>query len=169
MIKLLGSLFVASGALWLGLSAARRLRGELDVLEQLCRGLELLEGEMALTCPELEGLMARLSRQSPGAAGELFAAFGTSLARLGERSAAMLWREAVEGLDGLNREGREMLLPLGEFLGRYDAQEQCRAIGAVRGRLEELCLRQRGEYRERSRLCRVLSLSGGGFLVILLI
>lgn len=160
---------VAGGALWLGMSAAQRLRRSLDVLEQLCRGLERMEGEMALTCPELEALMARLSQPSAGAAGELFAAFGGSLTRLGEVSAAQLWKEAVEGVTDLELAGRNILIPLGEFLGRYEGAEQCRAIGAVRARLEGLYTRQAGEYRERSRLCRALSLSGGAFLVILLI
>lgn len=169
MLKLLGSALVAAGALWAGVSATQRLRRKLEVLEQLCRGLEQMEGEMALSCPELEGWMARLAATASGAAGELFAAFGASLARLGEKRAALLWGEAVEGIAHLDREGRDILIPLGEFLGRYEGEEQCRAIRAVRARLEGLYTRQSGEYRERSRLCRVLSLSGGAFLVILLL
>ena len=49
------------------------------------------------------------------------------------------------------------------------SQEQCAAMTAVRGRLEELRSREGEKCRENCRLCRVLSLSGGGFLVILLI
>ena len=48
-------------------------------------------------------------------------------------------------------------------------EEQCRAIAGVRERLEQLRGREETRCRENSRLCRALSLSGGAFLVILLL
>ena len=55
MIKLLGSVLVAGGGLWLGICAAARLRLRLRSLEEVIRGLALLEGEMALKGGALEG------------------------------------------------------------------------------------------------------------------
>ena len=169
MMTLLGSVLVAGGALWLGCWAAARLRLELRTLEEMIRGLSLLEGEMELNGGTLEELMARLAPRAPGAAGTLFAAYARALSRLGEDTAAGLWREAVGELGALNREGREMLASLGEFLGRYDAQRQCEAIRALRAGLEALREREGARCRENCRLCRVVSLSGGAFLVILLL
>jgi stage III sporulation protein AB len=169
MLKLLGSVFVAAGAVWLGQSAAVRLRRNLRGLEDVICGLSLLEGEMALSGGELEELMLRLSRRAPGKAGELFGAFGVSLSRLGEESTAGLWRAAVENLSDLSRGGKDILLSLGAFLGRFDVQAQCAAMGTVRGSLEQLRAREGEKCRENCRLYRALSLSGGGFLVILLI
>ena len=153
----------------MGCAAAGQLRRRLAALEELSRGLELLEGEMALHCPALEACMGELAHRAPGTAGDLFAAFSKSLSRLGEDTAAGLWRSAVEGLSDVSREGKDILLPLGEFLGRYSGEEQCRAIAGVRGRLEQLQRREETRCRENSRLCRALSLSGGAFLVILLL
>ena len=169
MIKLLGSVLVAGGGLWLGIFACARLRLRLRVLEEVIRGLALLEGEMALKGGALEELMLALSHRAPGAAGELFSAYAHALSRLGEDTAAGLWRAAVDNLPDLSREGKDILASLGEFLGRYDREEQCAAMTAVRGQLEQLRAREGEKCRENCRLCRVLSLSGGGFLVILLI
>ena len=169
MIKLLGSVLVAGGGLWLGCFAAGWLRLRLRTLEDVIRGLALLEGEMALRGGALEELMQTLAPRAPGAAGALFAVYARALSRLGEDTAAGLWRAAVDNLPDLSREGREILASLGEFLGRYDREEQCAAMTAVRGQLEQLRAREGEKCRENCRLCRVLSLSGGGFLVILLI
>ena len=169
MIRLLGSVLVAGGGLWLGCAAAGQLRLSLRTLEEMIRGLALLEGEMALTGGTLEALMLRLAHRAPGAAGELFAAYGKALARLGEDTAAGLWRECVEAVAPLSREGREILCSLGEFLGRYGVREQCAAMAAVREELERLREREGERCRENCRLCRVMSLSGGAFLVILLV
>ena len=57
MIKLLGSVLVAGGGLWLGCFAAGWLRLRLRTLEDVIRGLALLEGEMALRGGALEELM----------------------------------------------------------------------------------------------------------------
>ena len=54
MIKLLGSILVAGGGLWLGIFAAGWLRLRLRALEEVIRGLALLEGEMALNGGALE-------------------------------------------------------------------------------------------------------------------
>ena len=169
MIKLLGSIFAAGGALWLGCFWAGALRRRTAAVEDVLRGLALLEGELSLRGGTLEELMLRLAPRAPGAAGELFAAFARGLSRLGEDTAAGLWRAAVEELETLSREGKGLLIPLGEFLGRYEVQEQCRAIGETRARLEQLLEREQAQCRENCRLCRVLSLSGGAFLVILLL
>ena len=169
MIKLLGSVLVAGGGLWLGIFAAARLRLRLRALEDVIRGIALLEGEMALRGGALEELMQTLAPRAPGAAGGLFADYARALSRLGEDTAAGLWRAAVDNLSELSREGKDILASLGEFLGRYDREEQCAAMTAVRGQLEQLCAREGEKCRENCRLCRVLSLSGGGFLVILLL
>ena len=66
-------------------------------------------------------------------------------------------------------EGREALGPLGEILGRYDCREQRAGLAAVRGRLEELSVLARADSRRRGRVYEALGLSGGAFLVVLLL
>ena len=62
MIKLLGSVLVAGGGLWLGCFAAGWLRLRLRTLEDVIRGLALLEGEMALNGGALDASRCRMPR-----------------------------------------------------------------------------------------------------------
>jgi len=169
MIKLLGCALIAGAAVWMGFSAARRLKDRVRTLEELGQGLRLLEQELELAEPELEELMEGLSRRTRGAGRVLFSAFGAALSRLGEKSAGELWRECVEELPGLIDEGKGLLYALGDCLGRFDAREQRYCAAAVRSRLEQLREREEGQRRERCRMYHALALSGGAFLVVLLI
>lgn len=72
-------------------------------------------------------------------------------------------------VEELSPEGRAALLPLGEVLGRYEADGQRAALKRAEEALERE--RERAE-KERDRMGRVyqtLSLAGGAFLVILLL
>lgn len=169
MIKLLGCVLIAASALRLGFSAAGELRRRVRVLEELCEGLGLMEQELELAAPELGELMERLRRRTRGAYRRLSSGFGDSLSRLGEKSVGELWRECVEQVSDLSDEGKMLLSSLGECLGRFDAREQRECVAAVRGRLERLREREEVTCREKCRLCHALTLSGGAFLVILLL
>jgi len=169
MMKLLGSVLIAGAALWLGFSAARRLGCRVRALDELAGGLRLLEQELELSEPELGALMERLSHRAGGAGGRLFSTFRDALPRLGEKSAAALWQECVEGSSDLTDEGKRLLCALGDCLGRFDVREQQQCVEAVRARLEQLREREEGQRREKCRMYHALALSGGAFLVVLLI
>lgn len=169
MIKLLGSVLIAGAAAWLGLTASLHLRRRVRALDEIAGALLLLEQELELSAPDLEHLALRVSRSSRGAGRTLFARFGASLQHLGAYTAAQLWERAVEQQEELALEGRRRLLLLGECLGRFDSREQRACVCAVRARLEQLRQQEEGECRARCRTCHALCLSGGAFLVILLI
>ena len=69
----------------------------------------------------------------------------------------------------LTPEGQAVLLSLGDTLGRYDGERQREALAAVRRRLGELAGRLEADSRRQGRVYQVLGLSGGAFLVILLL
>ena len=75
----------------------------------------------------------------------------------------------VQELEELNQEGQAVLLPLGDTLGRYEEARQREALSAARRRLEELAGRMEEDSRRLGRVYQVLGLSGGAFLVILLL
>ena len=64
---------------------------------------------------------------------------------------------------------RSVLFLLGDTLGRYDGERQREALAAARRRLEELSARLEEDSRRRGRVYQALGLSGGAFLVILLL
>jgi len=169
MIRVLGSVLVAAGAAAWGYQAASGLKKGLRALDDLIAGLTLLEGELSLGAPELALLMDALSRRSRGAARALFGGFTRALDRLGEVPTAALWEQTVTGLEELSAEGKCILASLGEVLGRYDCAEQRDCVRSVRTRLEQLRRREGESCRLRCRTCQTVALSGGAFLIILLL
>ena len=168
MMKLMGSALIAGAAAFLGFRAAARLRGQLRALDEIGAGLELLERELELYAPELRELMERLEARTKGCGKALFTDFAAALAR-GEGTVAGQWERCVYQLEELVPEGKLCLSSLGEVLGRYDSREQCRCVAAVRSRLERIRESEGALCQSRCRTCQTIGLSGGAFLVILLL
>ncbi len=170
MWKLVGAVLVAAGSGWLGLSAASGLTRRLRAVQAMISGLELLERELWERGAALPELMAALSRRCAQPAADFFQQCAQGCARLDQVPFGESWRQAVNGLELLSPEARAALLPLGEVLGRYDGgcpagRPWSRPAGPGTGGtagMEE-------ERRHRGRVYQALGLSGGAFLVILLL
>ncbi len=169
MIRLLGAVLIAAGGGWMGLQAAGGLRRRVCALRQMADGLALLEQELELSAPPLPRLMARVAGRGRGPAEVLFRSCAQGLERLDRESFSDLWRRLVGELGELGAEGQAVLLPLGDTLGRCGVQRQREALSAARRRLEDLAARQEADCRRQGRVYQALGLSGGAFLVILLL
>ena len=91
-------------------------------LEQLSIGLELLERELWERGSPLPQVLEELSLRTGEPASTLFAQCAAACGRLDYEPFPDVWRRLVTELEGLTPEGRAALLPLGEVLGRYEAQ-----------------------------------------------
>ena len=169
MVRLIGAVLVAAGGGWLGFQAAAELRRGVRALEQMAEGLALLERELEMNAPPLSQLMARGAARGQGPARALFQGCVRGLDRLDREEFSALWRRLVREQDGLTGEGQAILSPLGDTLGRYEAERQREALAAARRRLEALAARLEADSRRQGRVCQALGLSGGAFLVILLL
>ena len=169
MIRLIGAALVAAGGAWLGYLAAKELRGQVRAVRQMAEGLALLERELELSAPPLSRLLERGAAHSQGPARGLFQGCARGLDRLDREDFSSLWRRMVRERTELTPEGQAVLLPLGDTLGRYDGERQREALAAVRRRLGELAGRLEADSRRQGRVYQVLGLSGGAFLVILLL
>ena len=169
MMRLLGAALVAAGASWLGFRAAAALNHRARALEEMAQGLALLEQELELDGPPLPQLMERLAEGSRGPARALFRDCRRALDELERESLSDAWEELVGARGELGREGQGALLPLGETPGRCGCEEQRRAAARVRLRLEELVHRTEEDRRRQGKVYQVLGLSGGAFLIILLL
>lgn len=167
MLHSLGAVLLLLGGTALGLGAAEGLRGKVRTLEELEGGLELLERELQLRLTPLPELLEALGpRCAPGVA----ALFDTCLKEIqAGQGVARGWARGVEGLSACSEDSRRALAPLGQVLGRYEAQEQCQAIAAVR---QELLRLRRLQWEDSRRLGRVYSALGataGAFCAIVLL
>ena len=169
MMRLMGAVLVAFGAAWLGLTAAAELGRKVRRLEQLSIGLELLERGLWERGSPLPQVLEELSLRTGEPASTLFAQCAAACGRLDWEPFPAAWRRLVTELEGLAPEGRAALLPLGEVLGRYEAQGQREAIAQARSALDRERERAEGEKLRMGRVYQALGLSGGAFLVILLL
>ena len=169
MIRLIGAALVAAGAGWLGFQAAGSLRRRVGAIRQMAEGLSLLERELELNAAPLPQLMALGAAQGEGPARELFQGCLQGLDRLDREDYPSLWRRLAAQRQELGPEGQALLLPLGGVLGRCAGQRQLERLSAARRALEELAGRLEEDSRRQGRVYQVLGLSGGAFLVILLL
>lgn len=169
MLRLMGAICLAGGCAWAGFQASAVLRGRVRALHAMEAGLLVLEQELELEAWSLPQLMERLEERSQGTAKAIFSGCRDGLDRLDQEDFSSLWRRLVLERRELGADGQDSLAPLGETLGRCDSQAQCRAVRAVRNRLKELQARAEEDSRSQGKVCQVLGLSGGAFLVILLL
>ena len=113
--------------------------------------------------------MAALARRCSQPAAGFFQRCAEGCARLDQVPFGESWRQAVDELELLSPDGRAALLPLGEVLGRYEADSQRQALEHARQALEREEQRAQEERRRLGRVYQALGLSGGAFLVILLL
>ena len=170
MLKLMGALLLAGGAAAVGFSAAAGLNRRVRTLRVLLEALELIEREISFQLTPMDQLLERLSKRTPPPAGGFFACCRAGLEQLGERSLAQIWREALaQNSMGLAQQELDTLAGLGDLLGRYDGAGQQEALAQVRLQLAQ-DLRQAEKDREkRGRMYRVLGVTAGAFLVIVLL
>ena len=169
MIRLTGAVLVAAGAAWLGFQAASGLRKQVRAIREMAHGLSVLERELELNSPPLPRLLAQGEAHSQGPAKELFRGCARGMDNLARESFSALWRRLTGQLTGLGQEGQAILAPLGDTLGRYAGPRQLEALSTARRRLEELAVGLEVDSRRRGRVYQALGLSGGAFLVILLL
>ncbi len=169
MFRLMGAALILGGAAWFGFQASRGLGRRVEAVSEMAEGLLLLEQELELEAPALEVLLTRLIPRSRGPAQAMFRGCLEALDRLEEERFAQVWRRFAEGQVALGREGQECLIPLGESLGRCSCGEQRQAVKRCRVRLEEVLRRAEEDQRRFGRVYQALGLSGGAFLVILLL
>ncbi len=169
MVRELGAVLLAAGCALIGFRAADSLHNRVRALEETSAGLLLLEQELELDGPPLPILMERLSTRAAGPARALFQQCRDGLERLDEENFSHLWRRLVSSCRELGEEARDCLAPLGDTLGRCGCEAQVRAVRAVRERLLEFSARAEERDRRERRVYQLLGLSGGAFLVILLL
>lgn len=169
MVHVIGAVLVAAGGALLGFQAAAGLRRRVRAVRELEDGLALLERELELSAPPLPRLLGRGAEQSRGPARALFQGCVRGLDSLDRENFSTLWRRLVREQTGLPAEGQAVLLPLGDTLGRYEGERQREALSAARRRLGELAGRLEADSRRQGRVYQALGLSGGAFLVILLL
>jgi len=160
----LGALLVAASGVLAGVLGAKALRAQAERARQLARMLELMRFELERFKTPLPDLFGALEARTDGTAAELCGRVSACLAAVDVRFSAA-WRFACENL---SKQEREILLPLGEILGRYGAEEQAAALDAALSDMRRLAEERRMELRDKSRLFLGLGAACGLLAAVLL-
>lgn len=171
MSKIVGILLVMVGCVGCGWYLAFRARLRIDILQDLLQAMILLYGDIEYSGDDISENMDRLSARS-----EYFSDFFHRIAlRLQKKtghSLYQIWREELRGSpikEKLHREDMRLLEELGKNLGRLDRRTQLHTLQMWRTRLEGNLSAAREEYGSKAKLCHVLGITVGAFLVVLLV
>ena len=165
-MRLTGAALLTAAGLLAGLLAADRLRNRAELRAELCRMLDLMEFELGRFHTPLPTLFDTLARQMEGDTAKLCCRMREGLAHLGEQDLAWIWADALDVLPG---DERKLLLPLGQVLGRYGAEEQLRAIAACCQAMERARDEAQTALRDKGRVYVGLSAAGAAALAVLLL
>ena len=169
MLRLAGAVLLAAGPALAGFCAAARLGRRPRVLRELAGALEQMEREVAFRLTPLPELFAGLAAEHSGAVGAVFSACAAGTEGLERRSMGQVWRRALEeaGLD-LDARSARVLEELGDVLGRYDAEGLRAALCGAAEELRAAAGQAERELEQKGRMERVLGLTAGAMLAILL-
>lgn len=160
----IGAVLLAAAGLMAGLYGAQILRRQERRARQLCRLLELMQFELERFKTPLPELFSSLADRTDEAASELcrraFSAMQAEDIRF-----HTAWAFACRALSGHER---EIVLPLGEVLGRYGEKEQAAALAAALAQMSRYGEELKTSLREKCRLCVGLSAAGGLLAAVLL-
>lgn len=168
MLRLAGAVLVAAGGAWLGFSAAGELRRRERTLRALLGALDWMERELSFRLAPMPELLGGAALRTDGPVSDFFAHCRDGLDGLGEKTLALLWREGLGHL-GLDERAAVALEELGDALGRCDGEGQVRAVGRARAELDRALDQAREDRKDIGRMYRVLGVSAGAVLVILLL
>lgn len=163
-MRLLGGGLLAGAGLWCGILAAAQLRRSAARCGSLCGMLELIAFEIARFRTPLPELFASLSERLTGPPGALCSRAAAGLqAGLSFRA---VWRGALHDLPAAER---EILLPLGDVLGSFGAEEQTAGLDAALFRMRALERERTAALRDRTRVCVGVCSAGGLLMAVLLL
>lgn len=164
-MKLLGSALVLGASWLLPLGISREKQRMARLLESFAQALEEMARLLDQCAPDMAEL---LKAGESGGAAELFRSI--DLTRLRETSFSELWQEAFRRCDLSNLSAAaDVLLPLGDILGRYSREEQCQALLTAAEKLHGQSAAMDSQRRTNGRLWYTLSMAGGAMVIILML
>lgn len=164
----IGHLLIAAAGTGMGLWMAHRLSARSRFLEQADRLLQAVEQQIAYTAEPMDAVWRRLTlwpnfRSMPLLVDTVS---GLDSGCFSSAFSAAVESAAERGL--LTEEGRCLLLEFGEGCGGYDLAGQCEHIRHYRGRIARLQQQTAADAAVRGRLYRVMGVSVGTALALML-
>lgn len=170
MIRMFGALLLAAGAILLGCAADRHLKRRVVELQDLIQGLSTILRELEYRAAPLPDLLGVAAVHTSGQASAFFQLCAQSAEHLNGRTFQEVWRQTMEAVQlRLEQADLTILAQLGTFLGRYDTEGQRKMLENTIAQMETQRLSAQEQSVRMGKVYRVLSLTGGAFVLILMI
>ncbi|HBA63276.1 MAG TPA: hypothetical protein DCZ20_05405 [Lachnospiraceae bacterium] len=171
-LKMTGSILVFVSAVACGFLYGEQFRIRIRRLQALRQILSLLKGEIRCCRNTLAEIFRRLAgRTEPPFDGWLLG-MALEMQQQNGKSFRLLWKEWTDRVligCGLKEADLQFLSELGGQIGYLDAQMQEEVLEQAVGQLDAEILKLSAGLSERQRICRVLGVSVGLLIVIVLI
>lgn len=169
MLRIIGAGAIIVCCTLLGINATGRSKQRVRALSGLISSIEIMKSEICSGLTPIPELIGRLAGQSSPPAAELYEKCAEMLDK--RRPFREAWRRAIaECADMcLLDEEEQVLLELGNSLGRYEAEEQRPAMEHAQKRLELFLSIEEKEQSEKKRISAALGAGAGVMLALLLI
>lgn len=158
MLKLVGAVMVAFACGYFGFYISMSMRKRTTSIEKIITSLEMLEGEIGFGMNKLK--QAFLNIDTCG----IFSCVAEKIAKCGIKNAFESAVSEYADKLALKNEDKEILIVLGDKMGRTDVDDQIKSIKYVKALLEE---RKKSASEEYERLGKIYR--NGGILVGLMI
>lgn len=169
MLRLIGAGAIVICCTLLGINAGGRSRQRVRALSGLISSLEIMKSEICSGLTPLPELIGMLAGQCAPPAAELYVKCSELMGK--RRSFRDAWRRSLAecGELCLLDEEEQVLLELGNTLGRYEAEQQRPALEHAQKRLELFLSIEEREQAEKKRISAALGAGAGIMLALLLV
>lgn len=171
MLRIPGMCLILLGCSGLGWYAAERYAIRIRMLSEFEQALQFLYGEIEYSGCDMIELFDKLAFR-----GGYFSSFWLNMSCCLRSHDGIRFYEhwcweitKISGYSNLKEEDVEILLGIGANLGNMDRQTQLHTIQIFQGRLQEIIIAARKEYRGKAKVSCVVGITVGIFLSLLLI
>jgi len=173
-VKMLGSLLVLLAAAGLGTAKSMEYKGRIHSLGEMRRLFLLLDGEIRSSRTPVPDAFLHMSARMQEGYKEFLLELSEELKRMKGEQFRELWCRVLEGHFGngqmnLKKEDVELLASFGDVFGYLDTQMQLDSIRFIQEQLLERMSSLAGNCTSQMRLAKLVGVSAGVFLVLLLI
>lgn len=170
--KIVGCICIVLASAGYGYSQGMEYKRYVEEVEYLCRLIRQMAGEMSYTKAPLAEVCIRMKNRVRQPYETWLFHLAEEMEKRGGMNLAFLWSKMAEEYLkelSLEKEEWEELKNLGSQMGYLDIRMQEDTLLWYAGKLEERQKILSAELAEKRRLCNLLGVTGGIFLVILLL
>lgn len=168
-VKCIGSCLILGGCGYLGWQQGAKLRRRIGLLREMIQGFIIFKSLTGTYRFPLNIVFSRISEQTRKPVSDFYKRLNDNFSHREGPDGEILWKKTVEEMSYIfESEDRGLIEGLGNFIGIQDLKVQAGAVDDCIQEIRERIHQLEAERPEKEKLYHILSLTIGGFIVILL-